>query len=272
MIWALGKLRRTSATACDDAARVAVRGVDADDVAARRRAARRRARRDRRPTPTAAPTRRRPKLVLGRVRVLLRLLDVLDGDQALELAAAVDRPAASRCGSCAAAPWPPRATSPSAIGDELAWSSSRCTGWSRLRSKRMSRLVRMPTGRPSAATTGSPEISWRRISSTRRGQLLLGPDRDRVDDHAGLGLLDLGHLAAPGRRCSGSCGRCRCRPRAPCRSRCAASVTVSIADDTIGMASGMPGVSCVRTSTSLGMTSLSAGTSRTSSNVSASRR
>ena len=52
----------------------------------------------------------------------------------------------------------------------------------------------------------------------------------------------------------------------------AASVTVSMADDTIGIASRMPGVSCVRTSTSLGMTSLSAGTSRTSSNVRASRR
>ena len=35
MICALGKFWRTSATACDDAARVAVRGVDADDVARR---------------------------------------------------------------------------------------------------------------------------------------------------------------------------------------------------------------------------------------------
>ena len=52
----------------------------------------------------------------------------------------------------------------------------------------------------------------------------------------------------------------------------AASVTVSMADDTIGMASRMPGVSCVRTSTSFGMTSLSAGTKRTSSKVRASRR
>ncbi len=40
----------------------------------------------------------------------------------------------------------------------------------------------------------------------------------------------------------------------------AASVTVSMADDTIGIASRIPGVSCVRTSTSFGMTSLSAGT------------
>ncbi len=52
----------------------------------------------------------------------------------------------------------------------------------------------------------------------------------------------------------------------------AASVTVSIADETIGMARLIPGVSCVRTSTSFGITSLSAGTNSTSSKVSASRR
>ena len=40
----------------------------------------------------------------------------------------------------------------------------------------------------------------------------------------------------------------------------AASVTVSIADDTSGIASRIPGVSWVRTSTSFGRTSLSAGT------------
>ena len=47
----------------------------------------------------------------------------------------------------------------------------------------------------------------------------------------------------------------------------AASVTVSIAADTSGMASSMRGVRRVRVSTSDGMTSDSAGTSRTSSKV-----
>ena len=51
-------------------------------------------------------TRRRPLRVLGGVGVGLGLLDVLDGDQAPELALDVDDEAASRCGSGAAAPWP----------------------------------------------------------------------------------------------------------------------------------------------------------------------
>ena len=50
-----------------------------------------------------------------------------------------------------------------------------------------------------------------------------------------------------------------------------ASVTVSIADDTIGMLSAMPRVSCVRVSAVLGRMSDSAGTSRTSSKVRPSR-
>jgi len=49
-------------------------------------------------------------------------------------------------------------------------------------------------------------------------------------------------------------------------------VTVSIADDTSGMRSGIVGVNRVATSTSRGMTSLYPGTSNTSSKVSASRR
>ena len=42
------------------------------------------------PTPTAAPTRSRPALVLRRVRVLDPLLDVLDRDQALQAPVGVD--------------------------------------------------------------------------------------------------------------------------------------------------------------------------------------
>ncbi len=51
-----------------------------------------------------------------------------------------------------------------------------------------------------------------------------------------------------------------------------ASVTVSMAAEMIGLAKGIVAVNSVRTSTSLGRTSLSAGTSNTSSKVSASRR
>ena len=61
-------------------------------------------------------------------------------------------------------------------------------------------------------------------------------------------------------------------PSRAMRIAVAASVTVSIADDTSGMRSGIAGVSRVLTSTSRGMTSLYPGTSKTSSNVSASRR
>ena len=40
--------------------------------------------------PTAAPTRSRPRSSLRRVRILDLLLDVLDGDQALQLEVAID--------------------------------------------------------------------------------------------------------------------------------------------------------------------------------------
>ena len=89
MICALGKFLRTSATASHDAARVTVRGVDADDVAAglqQRVDALVAIGADADRGADAQPA----AVVLRRVRVLLRLLDVLDGDQALEQAVAVD--------------------------------------------------------------------------------------------------------------------------------------------------------------------------------------
>ena len=150
------------------------------------------------PTPTARADAQPAALVFRRVRVLLGLLDVLDRDQTLAACRRRRRPAASRCGSCAAAPWlPPASCLRATVMSCLVIIA--LTGWSRFRSKRMSRLVRMPTGRPSAATTGSREMSWRRISSSGGGQLLIGPDGDRVDDDAGLRLLDLRRPPAPGR-------------------------------------------------------------------------
>ncbi len=60
-------------------------------------------------------------------------------------------------------------------------------------------------------------------------------------------------------------------PSRAMRIAVAASVTVSIAELTSGMRSGIAGVSRVAVSTSRGMTSLKAGTSKTSSKVNASR-
>ena len=69
------------------------------DLGVDQRAARARA--GRRPTPTAAPTRRRPSSSLQALGYSMRLLDVLDRDQALEVARRRRPPAASRCGACA---------------------------------------------------------------------------------------------------------------------------------------------------------------------------
>ena len=61
-------------------------------------------------------------------------------------------------------------------------------------------------------------------------------------------------------------------PSRAMRIAVAASVTVSIAELTSGIRSGILAVSRVATSTSLGTTSLNAGARSTSSNVNASRR
>ena len=103
-----GERLRISARRSRARARVAVRGVDADDVDAGGEQRRPRARPDRarcRPPPHAQAA----ELVLGRVRVRCGLLDVLDGDEPVQLVAARRRPAASRCGCGAGAPWPARA-------------------------------------------------------------------------------------------------------------------------------------------------------------------
>ena len=71
----------------------------------RRRPAPARARACPAPTPTAAPQRSRPSASLQACGKRSRLLDVLDRDQAAQLAARRPPPAASRCGARAAAPW-----------------------------------------------------------------------------------------------------------------------------------------------------------------------
>ena len=104
----------------------------------------------------------------------------------------------------------------------------------------------------------------------RRRGLASGSMRDRVDDHAGLELLDLADLG-------GLLVDRRLRWRIPSPPCCAiaiarlASVTVSMAAEISGMPSSISRVSRVRTSTSAGRTAEYAGASRTSSNASASR-
>src|SRR6266480_2632227 len=96
----------------------------------------------------------------------------------------------------------------------------------------------------------------------RVGQGLVGMDRDRVHDHPGLELLDLADL-----------GLLRwMTPRPPACAiaiASAPSVTVSIAAEISGMPSSISRVMRVRVSVSAGSTLEAAGTSMTSSNVSA---
>ena len=61
----------------------------------------------------------------------------------------------------------------------------------RLLSKRRSRLVRMPTSRPSASVTGTPEILKCAMSSSASRDPLLGAHGHRVDDHPGFAALHL---------------------------------------------------------------------------------
>ena len=146
-------------------------------------------------------------------------------------------------------------------------SATRC---SRLRSKRRSRRVRMPTGRFSPSTTGRPEMWWARMRSrasrTRRsGAMVTGSTT--MPDSAFLTLLTSS-------ACASTLTFLCTMPMPPSRAMrmaVSASVTVSIAALHSGMLSLMPVVSRVATSTSVGRTALSAGTRRTSSKVRASR-
>ena len=110
--------------------------------------------------------------------------------------------------------------------------------------KRMSRLVTMPMSRPSASTTGTPEIRYRpQSASTSRivssGEQVIGlvimPASDRFTRSTWAAWSSIDRL-----RCS--------TPMPPCRAiaiAIRASVTVSIALDTSGIDSSMLRVSRV---------------------------
>jgi hypothetical protein len=121
------------------------------------------------------------------------------------------------------------------------WVIIALTGWSRLRSNRTSRLVMMPTARPSAATTGSPEMSCRRMSSSAWASLLSGPIVTGLMTTPVSAFLTFWTSSA----CSAMGRFLWMTPTPPSRAMqiaVAASVTVSIADDTIGIASLIAGV------------------------------
>ena len=121
--------------------------------------------------------------------------------------------------------------------------------------KRMSRLVTMPTSRPSPSTTGRPLTrNWAQSRSTSAtvasGVVVTGwvimPDSDRLTRSTWSAWSAMERLRW-------------ITPRPPSRAIEIAirdSVTVSIADESSGAASRMRRVSRVEVSASLGMTSV----------------
>ncbi len=172
MICALGKFLRTSATAWTTAREWpwAV-SMQMTSAPALRSASTRSSRSG--PTPTAPPTRRRPKSSLAANGWACAF------SMSLMVTSPLRKP-------------PPSITSSFSIRflckSSLALSTLvpsamvmsflviiALIGCSRFRSNRMSRLVRIPTGRPSEATTGRPEISCRFISSSATASFWSGP-------------------------------------------------------------------------------------------------
>ena len=143
----------------DHALRVAVRGVDDEHVDVgrdQRLGALERVARDADGGADAQP----PERVLARVRILDRLLDVLDGDQALQPEVVIDDEELLDFLLCRIS----RASSsvvPTGTVMRLCFVITSATGRSMLVSKRRSRLVRMPTSRPSllpSSVIGTPEM------------------------------------------------------------------------------------------------------------------
>ena len=130
--------------------------------------------------------------------------------------------------------------------------------------------MRIPTSLPSALVIGTPEMWYRRISSSAEAT---GASGGRVTGSTIIPASERLTLSTSA-TCS-SIERLRWRiPIPPSRASAIASrasVTVSMAAETIGISSRIPRVSCVAVETWFGSTADSAGTSSTSSNVSPSR-
>ncbi len=237
MIWALGKLRRTSATACTTARECPCAvSMQMTSQPAASSASTRSSRSA--PMPTAAPARRLPRSSLAANGCCC----------AFSMSLMVIRPLSSplvsttssfsmrfRCSSS----FDPSRLVPSAVVMSLRVIIA-LTGWSRLRSKRMSRLVTMPTGRPSAATTGRPEISCRRINSTATASFCSGAMVTGLMTTPVSAFLTF----VTSSTCSAMVKFLCTIPMPPSRAMqiaVAASVTVSIADETMGFARRIPG-------------------------------
>ena len=141
------------------------------------------------------------------------------------------------------------------------------TGWRGFSANRTSRLVRIPTSLPEVSTIGMPEMRCSFI-------------RSNASDSVWSGVIVIGLITIPlsnrltARTAAACASRSMLRWRTPMPPSCAsaiamsASVTVSIADDSNGMLSGMSRVRKVRVSALEGSTLDSSGWSNTSSNVS----
>ena len=131
--------------------------------------------------------------VLGGVRELLGLHEVLDRDQPAEPALRRRPAAAARACACAAAAVASSRqmpTGPVISGIGVITSSTLVVAHSATGVNRRSRLVMMPSSRLSASTTGRPEMRYSPAELVELLERRVGADGDRVGDDAGLGALD----------------------------------------------------------------------------------
>ena len=239
-------------TASSTPLRVTVRGVDDDHVAPglRAAAATRSSRSgpdpDRRAARGAGPCRPSRRSGCG-----LGLLDVLDGDQAAELALLVDHEQLLDAVLVEQLLAPLLRRSPSrAVTSFLVISSS--TGWSRLRLEAhvaAGEDADQPSGRDAPGRRRCRACASARAPRWSGG---LGLDGHRVDDHPALGLLHPLDLARPDARWARFLWRMPMPPSRAMAMAVAASVTVSIAAERSGMFRRRLRVSRVASSTSLG--------------------
>ena len=217
------------------------------------------------PTPTAAPTSSRPSLslvALGCCSVLTKSFTVISP---------VSRPCPSTMGSFSILlrrnrPSAASADTPSCAVISGALVITSDTFLSMSTSKRMSRLVMIPTRAPPESTTGSPEMRNRAHMASTSARVLSG---EQVTGSVTMPASE--RLTISTWPAWSATERLRCStPIPPARAiamAIRASVTVSIAELTRGTRSRILRVSWLAVSAVAGTTSEAAGSSRTSSKV-----
>src|SRR5512137_1831312 len=220
------------------------------------------------PTPTAAPQSSRP----------LRSLAALGCCWTFSMSLMVMRPRSSKA-SLTTSSFSMRCWCSSTLASSMVTPSRAVTSFrvmtastvcSRFFSKRRSRLVRMPTSFP-RSVTGMPLMPFSRIRATAAESLAEGSMVMGSPTTADSNFFTLWTSAA----CSSTVRFLWMKPIPPLCAMAMAmrdSVTVSMAAETMGMLMVMLRVRRVAVSTDLGRMSDSAGSSSTSSNVSASFR